>query len=181
MKRVFIFVGHIGCGKGAACAYIHETYGAASFRFSTMLRDVARRYYLPEDRDHLIRISEIMRREFGEDVMAKTMMNDIIASGKDLVCVDGARRLADYLPMSGMVLVKMEAEPRIRFERLASRHQNTDDATKTFEQFLLDEQRSTEKSIDDLAAHATETIYNNGTPEELHAALDALIKKYSAA
>lgn len=145
-----------------------------------MLRDIAGRLYLPEDRDHLIRISECIRHEFGENTMAKTMARDIEKSDREIICVDGARRMADFLELPDAILVYIEAAPRIRFDRLATRNQNTDDATKTFEQFLIDEERSTEKSIDELATHAHETVTNNGTPEELHAALDALVKKYQS-
>jgi dephospho-CoA kinase len=110
--------------------------------------------------------------------MANTMTRDIAQSDREIICVDGARRMTDFLKIPNAVLVYIESDARVRFDRLATRNQNTDDATKTFEQFLKDEERSTEKSIDDLATHATEIIFNNGTPEELHASLDLLIKKY---
>jgi dephospho-CoA kinase len=179
MKKIIGFVGHIASGKGAACDYFIERHDAGYHKFSTMLADLCDRLYLPHNRDNLIRMSECIRHEFGEDTMARVIAADVENDAHDIICIDGIRRLADIAELRKLpdfVLVSIDADVRVRFERLAARHEKIDDATKTFEQFLADEQRPTERSIDAVAAEAHRTLANNGSIEKFHAALDTLVQ-----
>ncbi len=178
MKKIFGFVGHIASGKGAACDYLGSRYNAGYHRYSSILRDLVGRLYLPTDRDHLIRISEVLRSAFGEDTLARVIKEDVERDTHDVVCVDGIRRLADIAELRklpGFTLVYIEAAPQMRFNRLIQRTENEDDQKKTFEDFLKDEERSTEKSIDDVAVDAHITINNDGSIDDLHATLDKLV------
>ncbi len=178
MKKVFGFVGHVGCGKGVACEYAVKKYGASTYRFSTMLRDILDRLYIAKNRVNLIQLSEILRHGFGEDTMAHVIKNEVDADAHELICVDGIRRLADIGELKKLphfVLVHIVASPEIRYKRIIARTENVGDTTKTFEQFLQEEQLPTELSIDEVAAKATLTISNNGTVMEFEAALNKLI------
>ena len=169
-------------GKDTAAEYLKGKYDAGIYSFSTMLADVLKRFYLDFSRDNLIKISEAMRRTFGEDIMAKTMAKDVENDGHELVVVSNARRPADVEYLSRLphyVLVEIYADPGVRYERLAARGQKTDDSTKTFGQFMADHERSTELSILEVAKQAAEKINNNGSIEDLHRRLDALVEKYA--
>lgn len=179
MKKIYGFVGHIASGKGVACDYVREKYGAGYHRYSSILRDLVRRLYLPEDRDHLIRISEIVRKEFGEDTLARVIKEDVERDPHDIVCVDGIRRLADIAELRklpGFTLVYIDVAPKLRYERLVQRSENVDDKNKTFEQFLLDEQRPTELSIDEVAREAHVTLNNDGSLDDFREAIDKLVR-----
>lgn len=180
-KVVLGFTGLMASGKGTAAKYLEEKYGAANLRFSTILRDVADRLYVPQSRDNLIKMSEVLRGNFGEDLLAKVMAGDAAKNSQSIIIVEGIRRPADIIHLSAMphfVLVEIFAEPQTRYKRLVAREENTDDTTKTYEQFLADHQRSTELSILEVIPLAKEKIDNNGTLEDLHRQLDNLIKKY---
>jgi len=179
MKKILGFVGHIGSGKGAVCEYAAEQHNAGYYRFSTMLRDVLDRMYIPTDRVNLIRISEVLRENFGEDTLARVMKRDVENDPHKIVCVDGIRRLADISELRkipGFVLIYVEATPEIRYKRVVARKENEGDTTKTFEDFLIDDQRSTELSIDEVAREADITITNNGSLDELYAQIDKLVQ-----
>lgn len=181
-KIILGFSGLMASGKGTTAKYLEDRHGATTFRFSTMLRDALDRFYLPHTRDNLIKISEIMRGTFGEDIMAKTMAHDVEHCPNPLIIVEGVRRLADieYLnKLPGFVLVEIFADPKVRYERIIKRRENPDDATKTFEQFMAEHQRSTELSILDVLKLGTERINNNGLIEDLHRQLDSLITRNS--
>ncbi|MEK7102151.1 MAG: AAA family ATPase [Patescibacteria group bacterium] len=94
-KIILGFVGEMASGKGTVVSYIQEKYGAATYSFSTMLRDMLDRLYLPHTRDNMIDLSVWVRGHFGEDVMARTMANDIEKDPHDIVAVEGIRRPAD--------------------------------------------------------------------------------------
>lgn len=181
-KVILGFTGLLASGKGTAAKYLEKKYGAANLRFSTILRDVVDRLYIPQSRDNLIKMSEALRDNFGEDLLAKVMAGDAAKSDQPIIVIEGIRREADIIHLSALpnfVLVEIFAEPRTRYERLIKRGENTDDTTKTYGEFLADHQRSTELSILDVIKKATERVDNNGTMEELHRRLDELVEKYS--
>ncbi len=181
-KIVFGFTGLISSGKGTVASYLEKKYGASTYRFSTMLRDLLDRIYVEQSRDNIIKISESIRSLFGEDIMAKAIAKDVEKDAHPLIVVEGIRRPADieYLrKLPNFVLVEIFADPEIRYKRLISRGENSDDNSKTYEQFLADHQRSTELSILEVIPFATERIDNNGDEEALHTQLDELIKKYT--
>lgn len=179
-KKVILgFTGLLASGKGTAAKYLEEKHMAATFRFSTMLRDILNRVYVPHARDNMIRLSEFLRGAYGEDIMAKTMFKDIEKDTAKVVVIEGIRRLADIeQDAPNFVLVEIFAEPKIRYERLIKRGENPDDNSKTYEQFLADHRRSTEVSILEVIKHATERVDNNGDLASLHKQLDELVKKY---
>lgn len=169
-------------GKGTAARYLKEQHGATVFRFSTMLRDLLDRLYLEQSRDNMVVISEVVRKGFGDDIMARVIAEDASRADTPIVAVDGVRRTADITHLSKLshfVLVEVFADAKVRYDRLHTRGENTDDATKTFEQFLADHERSTEATIPEVAAKATERIDNNSTTDDLHRELDALVQKYT--
>ena len=169
-------------GKDTSANYLAEKYGGKNYSFSTMLGDVLKRYHLDFNRDNLVRISEAMREKFGEDILAKTMAEDVKDDSNQIISISNIRRLADIkflATIPGFVLVAIDAAPETRYERLVKRGEKSDDTTKTYEQFLADQERSTEKTIPEVMAQAQERIDNNGTFEELYQQLDQLIKKYT--
>lgn len=180
-KLIFGFVGEISSGKGTACQYLADKYDAPSYRFSTMLRDILQRLHMDISRDHMQRLSQVLREEFGQDTLAKVIAQDVNADPNLVVTVDGIRRDADiqYLrEIPGFVLVYLTAEQKIRYERITSRGENTDDVKKTFEQFVQDQQAEAEQQIVKTASGADERIDNNGSLQDLQNALDELVKKY---
>ena len=180
-KLILGFAGEMASGKGTAAKYLAEREGAATYRFSTMLRDVLKRLHLPEDRATVQKISTFLRREFGEDVMAKVMFEDARNDTHSLIVVDGVRRLEDvkYLrEIPEFKLCYITAPMKTRHNRLVLRGENPDDKTKTYEQFAKDHEGEPEREIKTLEAFATEIIDNSGTLPELYQALDAIVKKY---
>lgn len=182
MKKIIIgFTGLIASGKGTATSYLEEKYRAKQYKFSTILRDMASRIYLEHTRDNLIKMSETLRHTFGEDILSQAIAGDAAKENADLVVVDGIRRMTDISHLTKLpnfVLIEIFAEPKTRYERLIKRGENTDDTSKTYEQFLEDHKRSTEVSILDVIPQAKEHIDNNGGLEDLRQQLDAIIKKY---
>lgn len=184
MKKIIIaFVGEIASGKGLAADYLISKTGAGYYRFSQILKDLAERLHLPVSRDILIRMSEIMREHFGEDVLAKVMAKDVEENPSSIIIVDGVRRLADieYLKqLDGFHLIHITAPIETRYERVKNRGEKAEENNLTFEQFQKDALRSTEQSIKEVAQHATRTIANDGTIEQFHQQLDSLIKELTA-
>lgn len=179
MQKIILGLsGEIASGKGTAAKYVCESYGGSSHRFSTMLRDVAKRMYLEENRENIQKISTIFRQNFSDDLLSKVIFHDVENDSHEYVTVDGVRRAPDieYLKkLPGFKLVYIEADMEKRYERITKRGENSDDSGKSFEEFKKDHERETELRIKDLKNIADFVVDNNGTFEELFGQIDKII------
>jgi len=173
-------VGEIAAGKGVAAEYLKQKYGAAIFKFSTSMRDVAARLYLDPTRENIQKVSTVLRAGFGDDIFAKVMAKDAAASKAPFIITDGIRRPSDIVELAKLPnfhLLAIVADEKTRYERVRTRNENVDDANKTWENFQKDAMAETELRIRDIAAKAEYTIDNNGTIDDLHRDLDAIVAK----
>lgn len=179
-KIILGFIGPLSSGKGTCCKYIAERYGAKTYRFSSILRDILTRLHLPHTRGNLQNVSLGLRNSLGDDVLAKAIADDVNADTGDVVTIDGIRRLPDikYIrSLEGFHLVSITADERTRYERLTLRNENVDDEHKTFADFIKDGQQEAEQQIAEIVSRAEFTVDNNETLDELYDQLDKIIKK----
>lgn len=183
MKRTIIgIVGESGSGKSTVAKYICEKYGATSFRFSDMLRDILNRLYISETRDNLQDLSTALRQTFGEDIMSKALVQDMKKSDASLIITEGIRRpsdVANLKTLHGFTLIALKADAEKRFNLMHTRNEKTDDRTRTWEEFKNEANHEAEQKIKEIMAEAHYTIYNTGTKEELFAQIDELINVVS--
>lgn len=182
-KRIFGFAGPIASGKGLATTYLEEKHGAARFRFSTILRDLLDRLHLEHSRTTIPAMSAAVRGAFGEDILARVMAQDIENSDEQLIILDGIRREQDMENLRkdpNFTFVYIDADEKVRYERIAQRGENADDASKTFEEFQREAREiETEITIPPLQKFADIVIDNSGTKEDLEKQLDDLVKNYA--
>jgi dephospho-CoA kinase len=179
-KIILGFVGDLASGKGTVCQYLKEKYNVTSYRFSTMLRDILNRIYVENNRENLQDLSTFLRGRYGQDIMSRIIVKDVLNDKNDTVAVEGIRRPTDitYLQeLPGFHLIYITADPKLRWQRMVLRQENPDDATKTFEQFLKDEQAEADMLIKELGAKAKYTIVNNGTVEQFYNEMESVLNK----
>jgi dephospho-CoA kinase len=125
------------------------------------------------------KLSTILRENFGQDLFSKVISEDIKRDDSEVVIVDGIRRESDieYLKkMKGFKLIYVEADMKIRYERIIKRGENADDNRKTFEEFKKDHQGEAELQIKGLKGIADIVLDNNGTLEDLYQQIDDILK-----
>lgn len=179
-KIVLGITGEIAGGKGTIAKYLMEKHSATSHRFSTALRDVANRMHLEETRENLQKISTIFRENFDDNILSRVIYEDVKNDDNNLIVIDGVRRMADIeflKKLPGFKLVYVDAQMKIRYERITKRGENADDNAKTFEEFEKDHQREAELQIKDLKDKADVVIDNNGTFDDLYKQVDEIVKK----
>ena len=179
MKIILGIAGEIASGKGTVAKYIKEEKSGSVHRFSTALRDVAKRMHLEESRENLQKISTIFRENFNDDILSEVIYHDAKADEHQIIIIDGVRRMADIAYLKNLVgfrLVYIEASMSKRYARIIGRGENSDDATKTFAEFEKDHAREAEKQIKDLKNQANFVVNNEGTFSELYAQVDKIIK-----
>ncbi len=180
-KIILGFVGDLASGKGTAAKYLNEKYRSTTYRFSTMLRDILKRVYVPETRENLQNLSTFLRESYGQDVMSRVIAEDVARDQNKLVVVEGIRRPSDieYLKkLEGFHLIYLTGDPKIRWQRLVARKENPGDSEKTFEQFLKDETAEADKLIKELGETAEKKIENNLGYDEFYTALEELVRHY---
>lgn len=181
MNKIIVgLVGPLASGKEVTKKYLIKKYSAKDCKFSTILRDVLNRINIPISRDTLQRVSTVLRANFGEDLLAKGIASDASGLDSDVVVIDGVRRPTDIehlVKLPNFFLIKIDADPQLRYKRLVERNENEGDNEKTFEQFLKDHESEADSLVPQVMSTAKYSIENNGTLEELYSQIDEIMKK----
>ncbi len=173
-------VGMPGSGKSVCAAHFHER-GFYQFRFGQIVVDeVARRGWpLTPDNERIVR--EGFRAEEGMDAIARRALpylQDALTRSNTVV-MDGLYSFSEYKLLrevfgDRMVLIAIVCERALRYGRLAQRLERPLTAAEA-ERRDYQEIEKLEKGGS--IAIADFTLLNNGTSEELTAALDTLISR----
>ncbi len=177
--------GTLGAGKGAVVEYLVREKGFAHYSVREFINDEVRRRGLPVNRDSQTCVGTALRREHSPSYIVEQLYrraeivggNAIIESVRALGEVDFLKARGDFL------LLAVDADPSIRYERIASRGSEKD--AVSFEKFLADEGREMssldpdEQNISACLARADYTLRNDGTLEELYAQVDNALEDRS--
>jgi dephospho-CoA kinase len=173
MTFILGITGTDGAGKGEVVNILTRAHGFAHYSAREFLVKEARRRGLGETRADLRRVGNALRAERGDDVLVRLASASIERDGAARAIVESVRALAEAraLKERGGVLLAIDADPALRFERIASRGSSSDRIS--FEEFLAQEALE----MDDADPHgmqkaavmklADHTIINNGTLEDL--------------
>ncbi|HFC77010.1 MAG TPA: hypothetical protein ENJ27_02165, partial [Candidatus Moranbacteria bacterium] len=156
-----------------------EKYGAEIYRFSDVFRKILDILGLEQNRKNMSDLSLTLRTTFGEDVLAKAIAEEVKKTDKEIIIVDGVRRIEDikYLKeITGFKLVFVDADLKNRYERLIKRGENLDDDNKTFEEFKKDAERNAELKISTLKDYADEIIDNNKDIQNFYQQINGIFK-----
>lgn len=174
--------GSDGGGKGTVVDYL-VTKGYVHYSSRDFIVAEINRRGLPVDRNQMRLVANELRAQHGNDFVVKQAFKKAEAEGKQNVVIESIRALAEaeYLKSKGGILLSVDADVALRYERVQYRRSETDKVT--FEQFLAHEEL--EKNDPDpngmqkakVMAMADYTINNNGTLQELHAQVEAFLEK----
>ena len=179
-KMIICFTGLMASGKDVAKKYLEKNHQATSFRFSSVLRDALDCLNIEASRNNLINLSTWDRENFGNDLLAKAIAKKAEQAEAELVVIDGARRKDDLIYLKNnkdFHLIAIDADPKIRYERLVLRNENQGDDKKSYQDFLNDHQKETEISIPETMAEAKFSINNNGDLESLYKQIEEILKQ----
>jgi dephospho-CoA kinase len=179
-KIILGFVGDLASGKGTISKYLEEHHQAHTYRFSSILRDLLTRLYIPHNRENLQNISTVLRSQFGQDVLSKVIAEDVKNDTSSIIAIDGIRRPTDiaYLKeVPGFHLLYLTADQKIRWQRLVQRNENEGDAAKSLEDFEKDENAEADRLIKELGSTAEFVITNNKSLSEFYDEIEQVLVK----
>src|SRR3990167_2051439 len=131
-----------GSGKDTVGDMLAERHDWLFVSVSEFLREEARRRNLPIEREHLRNISAEWRRQHGHGVLterAAELFKKTAGKHKGLVVIP-LRHPGEAVKIKelGGKIVWVDADPKVRYQRIAGRGRSTEDK-KTYEQFLNEE------------------------------------------
>ena len=179
-SHIIGLVGTPGAGKSFVSDYILENYGGEHVKFSDFLSHVLKKMALEKSRENMIKLSVTLRNEFGDELLSHAVASEAVRSEKDIVLVDGIRRIGDlaaFSPLPAFKLIAINADPKIRYERMKGRGEKAGETNMTWEEFETTEKAPTEITIPETMTRADYSIMNNGTAEELKEEIDKVMKE----
>ncbi len=175
--------GSFGAGKGCAADYLVDQKSFSHFSARTFIIAEITRLGLPINRDTMIEVANNLRKEHGPTYIFEQLVGMAKDHGGNCV-VESIRAVAEarYLKEQGGIVLGIDAEPMIRYERIVNRGSETDDVT--YEQWREQEIKEsnpddpTKQDIFGALKESTLIIENDGDMGAFHQKIDEFIKRY---
>jgi len=174
--------GTIGAGKGTVVDIL-KSKGFAHYSSSDVLRQMLEEREVLANRENLSHLAnELMSsHEGGVLYFSHSLAQD--AHMQDYI-LEALHRVSegDYVKKIGGIILGIDADIKIRFERIHKRQEGEKDNV-TFEQFVEDSQREDDgktgsgPNIRAVIKMADHTIMNNGSLEELQTQIEEVLQK----
>jgi dephospho-CoA kinase len=177
--------GTLGAGKGTVVEYLKDKYGFVDFAVSdTFLAGELKKRGLPPDRVNRRNLANEFRAHGPTKLMESVfaLAQSAIEAGENVI-IEPQHTVAEveFIQSVGGVEFAVDADLEVRYERISKRGGEKDNVT--FEQFKTEqefEMKQTDPNKNNLSAsiaHADYVFTNNGTLDELHHQVDAVMEK----
>jgi dephospho-CoA kinase len=174
--------GSFGAGKGVVVDYLVKNKGFKHYSARDFIKDEVMKRGMPMDRNSMIEVGNDLRAQHGAVYIIESLYNRAVADGADAV-IESIREVAgaQFIKKHGGLVLGVDADPKIRYERAFARGSETDHVT--FEEWLDQEKKEsnpndpTKQDVFGALKESTFVVSNNGTPEELFVQVEAALKK----
>ena len=183
MSLIIGLTGKFAAGKGTvADTLVH--HGFRYHSLSDVIRDALSAQGIPESREALTEMGNALRRAEGPQALALGICRKIQADPHHDHIVDSIRNPAEVVTLRtlpGFRLLGIDADPRLRFDRLRARNRAGDPETFAyFQELEAKETHSADPTTQQL--HATwalvdEILHNDGDLHDLNRAVAATLER----
>lgn len=171
--KIIGITGTIGAGKGTIVDYLVNNYGFKHYSVRHYLIEEAKKQNFPLNRDTYVLLANKLRKNHSPSYIIDELYKEAEKNGNDAIIesIRTSGEIASLRQKDDFSLWAVDADPKIRYERIVARQSETDQIS--FDTFLSNEQR--EMNADDpnkqnLAAcirQADVVFVNNGNLEAL--------------
>ncbi len=174
--------GTMGAGKGEVSRYLAQRYGFTPLFVRDAIKEALQARGLPVDRDHMRELANQLRAQHGADWFVRTLLDRARQQRLDRVIIDSIRAPAEAEAVreAGGIILAVDADRRLRYERVRARASETDQVS--FEEFVRQEEAeltgAAGPNAQNLAAvmeDADVLLENDGSLDALHVKLDQLM------
>lgn len=174
--------GTIGAGKGTVVDYLIKNKKFKHFSARNFLIEEIEKRGMENNRDSMVAVANDLREKFGPGFIAEELFNRALNS-EDNAVIESLRTVGEIETLrkkGNFTLLAVDADPKIRYERISTRGTSTDDIN--FEKFLTDEQREmisndpNKQNLSECIKRADFVIFNNGSLEELNEKIEKILQ-----
>ena len=171
-----------GAGKGTIVDYLVNQKDFKHFSARDFLVEELKKRGLESNRDNMVMVGNDLREKNCPSFVADELFKKAQESGKNCI-IESIRTPGEIesLKKKGeFILLAVDAEPRLRYQRVVQRSTSTDDIT--FEKFLSDEEREmisndpNKQNLRKCIETADFIIMNDGTIAELNSQIEEILK-----
>jgi dephospho-CoA kinase len=162
-----------GAGKGTVVEYLVDHHGYTHYSARAFILEEIRKQGLPDTRNQMRLTANELRKQHGNEFLIKVSLEKARADGVSNAVIESLRATAEAecLKAHGGILLAVDADQQLRYERVQARRSESDQVS--FAEF----QRHEELEKNDPDPHGMQkakvmemadyTVTNNGTVEEL--------------
>ncbi len=175
--------GTLGAGKGTIVEYLKEKKKFYHYSVRQFLIKEIRKQGLPVNRDSMTAVANRLRNKHHPAYIVEKLYKQAVMAGENAV-IESIRAPGevDFLRKQGnFYLFAVEADPKIRYQRIRQRGSETDDID--FETFLSNEAREmtttnpNKQNLGKCIQMADFRFDNNGKETTLYADVDRVLKQ----
>lgn len=171
-----------GAGKGEVVRYLVEQKGFLHYSARALFIEEIERQGIENNRANMRLVANELRGKHGDDFLVAHYLKVIEEAGEPDAVIESIRALAEAetLKQEGGVLLAVDADQKLRYERIQKRASTSDQVS--FEEFIAHEKLE----MHDPDPHGMQkqavmeaadlTIQNNGTLGELHAKIEKVLR-----
>lgn len=165
--------GTLGAGKGTVVEYLQKK-GFKHYSVRAFLIEEIKRRGLPNNRDSMVAVANDLREKHSPSYLAEQLFTQAQQEEGDII-IESLRTPGEVKSLqknSDFILMAVDADPKIRYERITSRGLSTDHVD--FETFIAQEKREmtstdpTKQNLSECISLADVVFTNNGSLEELY-------------
>lgn len=176
--------GSFGAGKGVVSEYLVQEKGFAHFSARTLITEEIHNRGLALNRDSMIEVANDLRKQGGPTYIFERLVEKAKEHGGNAV-VESIRAVAEalYIKERGGVVLGIDADPLVRYERIVKRGSETDHVS--FEKWKEQEQEEsnpddpTKQDIFGALRESDYIIMNTTSLEMLQKEVNAFVAKYT--
>ena len=172
-----------GAGKGVVVEYLAEKKGFIHYAARQLWVDEINRRGLEVKRENMRIVANDLRRQHGNDFLVVAYIERMQKEGVRDAIIESIRAIAEAetLKKHGGILLAVDADKHLRYERIVGRASESDKVT--FEEFVAHE--ALEMNDPDpngmqkekVMQMADYTIVNNGTLDEFHTEIETVLSR----
>ena len=173
-----------GAGKGAVVEYLVKQKGFTHYSGREFITAEIEARNLPVSRPNMRLVANAMRKEKGKDVIVTSALERQASEGKTDIIIESIRAMKEVetLHKNGGVLLAIDANQQLRYQRISGRKSASDRVT--FDEFIAQEAlemndpdpNGMQKA--DVISAADFTIMNDGSMSELHRNVDVFLERH---
>ncbi len=175
--------GSFGAGKGYVADYLVTKKGFAHFSARSLIIKEIEKRGMPVNRDSMIEVANDLRRQGGPTYIFERLVEEAQKHGGNAV-IESVRAIAEarFIKAKGGVVLGIDADPLIRYERIIKRGSETDHVSfAEWREQEIKESNPDDPTKQDIFGALKESDYvilNTESTEAFEAKVDEFLEMY---